>query len=422
MLQVAELPAEQRSRFVPMFIVCALLLIVDGFDAQAIGYVAPLLREQWALSPDQLGPVFAAGLAGMVVGSLLLSLVADRVGRRPVLIFTAFFCAVVTWATGHASSVEQLLVIRFVNGIALGGMMPNILALVSDFSPEKRRSQLLMIMACFYSAGAALGGVLAAWLLPIVGWPAIFHGTAVLAGLIGIAAWRVLPESPHFGRSALQQQATTTSDDGPQDRGVAALLRKPRTIPTLLLWLMHFMNLAVLYLLSSWLPLVAKDSGLPLREAVLAGAALQAGSVLGAFGLGALISRHGFYRVLVPSYVVGGLAIATLAFAMQSPAAAVLVAFIAGFCALGGLNGINALAASSYPSSLRSTGVGWALGIGRLGSILAPVLGGTLLAMQWAPRSLLILAAAPCVVLALSLLLLSSATASGSKQKREVQE
>ena len=422
MLQVAELPAEQRSRFVPMFIVCALLLIVDGFDAQAIGYVAPLLREQWALSPDQLGPVFAAGLAGMVVGSLLLSLVADRVGRRPVLIFTAFFCAVVTWATGHASSVEQLLVIRFVNGIALGGMMPNILALVSDFSPEKRRSQLLMIMACFYSAGAALGGVLAAWLLPIVGWPAIFHGTAVLAGLIGIAAWRVLPESPHFGRSALQQQATTTSDDGPQDRGVAALLRKPRTIPTLLLWLMHFMNLAVLYLLSSWLPLVAKDSGLPLREAVLAGAALQAGSVLGAFGLGALISRHGFYRVLVPSYVVGGLAIATLAFAMQSPAAAVLVAFIAGFCALGGLNGINALAASSYPSSLRSTGVGWALGIGRLGSILAPVLGGTLLAMQWAPRSLLILAAAPCVILALSLLLLSSATASGSKQKREVQE
>lgn len=422
MLQVAELPAEQRSRFVPMFIVCALLLIVDGFDAQAIGYVAPLLREQWALSPDQLGPVFAAGLAGMVVGSLLLSLVADRVGRRPVLIFTAFFCAVVTWATGHASSVEQLLVIRFVNGIALGGMMPNILALVSDFSPEKRRSQLLMIMACFYSAGAALGGVLAAWLLHIVGWPAIFHGTAVLAGLIGIAAWRVLPESPHFGRSATQQQATTTSDDGPQDRGVAALLRKPRTIPTLLLWLMHFMNLAVLYLLSSWLPLVAKDSGLPLREAVLAGAALQAGSVLGAFGLGALISRHGFYRVLVPSYVVGGLAIATLAFAMQSPAAAVLVAFIAGFCALGGLNGINALAASSYPSSLRSTGVGWALGIGRLGSILAPVLGGTLLAMQWAPRSLLILAAAPCVILALSLLLLSSATASGSKQKREVQE
>jgi AAHS family 4-hydroxybenzoate transporter-like MFS transporter len=409
-----------------LLLTCAAVLFLDGFDTQAIGYVAPALAKEWGLSKAELGPVFSAGLFGLMIGALVFGPLADRIGRKKIIIFSTLAFGIGTLVTSLIHDVTTLLVIRFLTGLGLGGAMPNAVAMTSEFSPHRRRATMVMIMFCGFSVGAALGGLLAAALIPQFGWRSVFvvGGVAPLL-LAPILALR-LPESVRFlaltGRAhervaellglispkAAFAPATQFAVHEPELAGmpVLHLFRSGRTLVTLLLWVVFFMSLLVLYFLSNWLPTVLNDLGASVSQSALIGSMLQVGGVVGTFALGSVIDRFSF-RALALVYFIAVFAVGAIGQLGHSVVFVTMAIFAAGFCIVGGQIASNALAATFYPTAVRATGVGWALGIGRIGSIVGPLVGGALLAMRWSTGTVFMAAAAAAFCAALAAFSLS---------------
>jgi len=412
-----------------LLMLTALSLVIDGFDAQAMGYVAPSIIGEWHVSKAALGPVFSASLFGMLLGALGLSVLADRIGRRPVLIGATLAFAVLMLATPFVSSIPALMALRFVTGLGLGCIMPNAMALVGEFSPQAHRVKRMMLISCGFTVGAALGGFVSAALIPAYGWRAVFCVGGAVPLALGVAMWFALPESLQFlvlkGRTA-QAKAWLAKFDptlalGPatrlavreRDEGgapVAELFRAGRTNVTLLLWAISFMNLIDLYFLSNWLPTVMRAAGYTPGMAVLVGTTLQTGGVIGTLLLGWFIERFGFVRVLFVSFAGAAVCVGMIGSAAHTLPWLLVAVFAAGFCVVGGQPAVNALAGQYYPTALRSTGIGWSLGIGRVGSVLGPLVGGQLIALQWTDAALFHAAAIPVLCSALFVLVLAGAT------------
>jgi AAHS family 4-hydroxybenzoate transporter-like MFS transporter len=427
-VDVADFIEQQPvGRFqIGLLLTCAAVLFLDGFDTQAIGYVAPVLAKEWGLTKGALGPVFSAGLFGLMIGALIFGPLADRIGRKKIIIFSSLAFGIGTLATTFITDVNTLLVIRFLTGLGLGGAMPNAVAMTSEFSPHRRRATMVMVMFCGFSVGAALGGLLAAALIPHFGWRSVFvvGGLAPLL-LVPILMLR-LPESVRFlaltGRApervaqllglinpkAVFAPGTQFVVHEPELAGIPVLhlFRDGRTPVTLLLWVVFFMSLLVLYFLSNWLPTVLNDLGASVSEAAAIGAMLQVGGVVGTFALGSIIDRFSF-RALALVYFIAVFAVGAIGQLGHSVALVTLAIFATGFCIVGGQIAANALAATYYPTSVRATGVGWALGIGRVGSIVGPLVGGALLTAKWSTGSVFIAAATAALCAALAAFALS---------------
>ena len=411
---------------IKLLLTCAAVLFLDGFDTQAIGYVAPSIVKEWGMTRGALGPVFSAGLFGLMIGALLFGPLADRIGRKKIIIFSTLAFGLGALATSFVQDVNALLAIRFLTGLGLGGAMPNAVAMTSEFNPRRRRATMVMIMFCGFSVGAALGGFLAAALIPHFGWRSVFvvGGIAPLI-MVPILA-RTLPESVRFlalagrapervaqllgfirpGASFAPGTQFIVHEPALAGMPVVHLFREGRTAATLLLWVVFFMSLLDIYFLANWLPTVLNDLGASVSEAVLIGSMLQVGGVVGTFALGSIIDRFSF-KALALVYFVAIFAVGAIG---QLGHSAVLVAtaiFVAGFCVVGGQIAANALAAAFYPTSVRATGVGWALGIGRVGSIVGPLVGGMLLTMKWSAGAVFFAAAAAALCAALAAVCLS---------------
>ncbi len=407
-----------------VLILCGACMVLDGFDVQAMGYVAPALLQDWKVDKASLGPVFGAGLFGLLVGSLFISVLADKLGRRPVLIGSTFFFAICMLLTPLTHTLYQLMIIRFITGVGLGAIMPNAMALSGEFSPQRKRISIMMIISCGFTVGAMLGGVIAAALIPHFGWQSVFYVGGAAPLLIGLAMLKYLPESIQFQVmkhgpadkiAALLKRVVPAADLGtrpqfaaPEKREggvpVMRLFSEGRAGLTVILWTISFMNLIALYFLSNWLPTLAKSTGMSLENAVLLGAMLQFGGTLGTITMGWLIDRLGFRRVLLPCFVVAAGSIALIGHSSASLALLFAVVFVTGFAVVGGQPAINALAASFYPTALRSTGIGWCLGIGRIGAVIGPVVGGELIRLKLAQSDLFYAAALPSVIIVLVVL------------------
>jgi AAHS family 4-hydroxybenzoate transporter-like MFS transporter len=400
---------------------CAAVLFLDGFDTQAIGFVAPALAKEWGLSKGALGPVFSAGLFGLMIGALLFGPLADRVGRKKIIILSTLAFGIGALITAFVHDVGILIAIRFLTGLGLGGAMPNAIALTSEFNPRRRRATMVMIMFCGFSVGAALGGLLAAALIPQFGWRSVFIlGGAAPLLLAPILALK-LPESVRFlaltdrandqvaqllgliNPKAVFAPATRFVVNEPELAGmpVKHLFKGGRTLATLLLWVVFFMNLLDLYFLSNWLPTVLNDLGASVSQAAVVGSMLQVGGVVGCFALGRIIDRFSF-RALALVYFIAVFAIGAIGQLGHSVILVTMAIFAAGFCIVGGQIAANALAAGYYPTAVRATGVGWALGIGRVGSIVGPLVGGALLTMKWSAGEVFVAAAAAALCAALA--------------------
>jgi len=415
-----------------LLVTCAAVLFLDGFDTQAMGYVAPALAKEWGLSKAALGPVFSAGLFGLMIGALVFGPLADRVGRKNIIILSTLAFGIGALATAMVQDVTTLLVIRFLTGLGLGGAMPNAIAMTSEFNPPRRRATMVMIMFCGFSVGAALGGMLAAGLIPYLGWRSVFvvGGVAPLI-MVPILALR-LPESVRFlalhgsaparvaellgrisPRTAFASDARFVINETPlAGLPVTHLFREGRAATTLLLWVVFFMSLLDLYFLSNWLPTVLNDLGASVSEAVVIGSMLQVGGVVGAFALGSLIDRFSF-RALALVYFGAVFAVGAIGQLSHSALLVTIAIFAAGFCIVGGQISANALAAAFYPTSVKATGVGWALGIGRIGSIVGPVVGGVLLEQKWSAAAVFMAAAGAALCAALAAFSLSRLVAGG---------
>jgi MFS transporter, AAHS family, 4-hydroxybenzoate transporter len=424
-----------------LLLTCAAVLFLDGFDTQAIGFVAPSLAKEWGLTKAALGPVFSAGLFGLMIGALIFGPLADRIGRKKIIVFSTLAFGVGTLVTSFVQDVNTLLAIRFLTGLGLGGAMPNAIAMTSEFNPRRRRATMVMIMFCGFSVGAALGGFLAAALIPYFGWRSVFvaGGLAPLL-LVPVLALK-LPESVRFlalsghanegvarllrlvNPTAAFAPATTFVVREPALAGIPVLhlFRDGRTLVTLLLWVVFFMSLLDLYFLSNWLPTVLNDLGASVSMAALIGLLLQIGGVVGTFALGSIIDRFSF-RALALVYFIGVFAVGAIGQLGHSALLVSLAIFVAGFCIVGGQIAANALAAAYYPTSVRSTGVGWALGVGRVGSIVGPLVGGVLLGMKWSTPAVFLCAAAAAFCAALAAFWLSRLAGMGGTGKAVADE
>jgi len=403
---------------------CALVVGLDGFDAQALGFVAPALSKDLHLAPGALGPVFGASLFGVMIGSLVFGALADYLGRKWLVVAGVLVFAVGSLATTQATSVPDLVMLRFFTGIGLGGVLPNTIALTGEYSPQRRRTLLIMLMFMTVSLGSAIGGAVAAKLITAYGWQVIFIVGGILPLMLCPVLIVWLPESLALlaldaSRSGRVRALLTRIDPSArlpadarftitEESGKGFLLpqlfTKRRLVPTLLLWVMFFMNMMDIYFLNSWLPTLTHGVGLEVEAAIAVGIAFQFGGMLGTVALGVLIERFGFDRVLFATYFAGFLSIITIGLAGASLPILVPAVFIAGVAVIGGQIGCNAYAARIYPTYIRGTGIGWALGIGRFGSILGVTLGGLMLAAHWNVSSLFQASAVPQLCSALAIL------------------
>jgi AAHS family 4-hydroxybenzoate transporter-like MFS transporter len=409
-------------------LVCFLVVAADGFDTAAIGFIAPAVRAEWSLTAASLAPVFGAGLAGLMAGALLFGPLADRYGRKRVLMACVAFFGLASLASALAGSLSALVALRFLTGLGLGGAMPNAVTLSSEYAPQRLRSVLVTTMFCGFTLGSALGGVAAAQLVAGLGWRAVL----VVGGLLPLALLPViaaaLPESARYlvargvglgqvrrvlGRIAPREDLSTATlvitDAAPAGFPVVRLFGAGLRRGTLLLWLAFFMSLLVIYLLSSWLPTLIHATGLSLADAALITATFQVGGTVGAIALGRLMDRGRPQRVLGIAYLVGGAFTALIGGSAGHLPTMVLAVFGAGFCVSGAQVGANALAAAFYPTAVRATGVSWACGIGRIGSVLGSMGGGAMLALGWGMPLVFAVVGLPAVVAAAAMLAMARA-------------
>jgi len=345
-------------------------------------------------------------------------MIADRIGRRPVLIGVTLYYAVLTLITAQVTTVNQLLLIRFIAGIGLGGIMPNAVSLTGEYSPRRARVTAMMVVGNSFSAGAAIGGFLAAQLIQSYGWRSVFYFGGLVPLAVSMAMIFALPESLQFlavrrkklaqvGKWLARIDPTAPAGSGVEyvtmeqaHKGVpwVQLFHDGRALGTVLLWIINFMNLLNLYFLTNWLPTVVAGIGYSTPVAVRVGATLQLAGAIGAFLQGWLVNRLGFVPVLATGFALAALNIAYIGHPGIALALLVVVVSIAGLGIVGGQSGVNAFSATYYPTDLRSTGVGAGLGVGRVGAIVGPYVGGVLLGLKWAPQELFLAAAVPALI------------------------
>jgi AAHS family 4-hydroxybenzoate transporter-like MFS transporter len=397
---------------------CFLVVGADGFDTAAIGFIAPALREEWSLTPPQLSMLFVSGLGGLMVGAFVFGPIADRIGRKAVLVFATAGFGAASIASAWATNIELLAIWRFITGLGLGGAMPMAITLTSEYSPERSRSFLVTVMFCGFTIGGASGGLAAAGLIAHYGWQSVLILGGILPIVLAVVLLFVLPESVRYlvlkgGQDAhvaaiLRRVDPKAPLDGAHFIGVRVvqgfpvrlLFTRDLMAGTLLLWLTFFMSLLIYYLLTSWLPTLLKTAGQSQQSAALISLMLPIGSTVGAFVIGFLMDRFGAHAVLASSYTLAAAFIVLLGLSTATPSLLVLAVFGAGLGTGGSQIGINALSASFYPTASRATGVSWANAVGRSGSLVGSMIGGYLLNIGWSLGTVFAVAAIPALVAA----------------------
>ncbi len=350
------------SRGIFVTALCFVLNMVDGVNIFTLTYVAPVLQRQFGAGPESFALVFSAGLFGMALGGLALAPLADRIGRRPVVLVALLLMALAMMASAFAPSIAVLALARVFVGLGIGTVLASITALSAGFAPERWRHVATGVPQAGYPIGATLAGFAVAALLPHYGWAAMFAGAGTITLLLVPLCWFALPESPdHAGSIAIP---------------LAEALGDGRWRDTLALWTCTIGGFMALYFIASWITRLAIEAGLAPGQAIIASAIYNAGACLGTIGLSLLATRVDLRRLLAGSLIAAaGLFLVFGAVAMPL-SARLVVSFLIGITLQGGVNCNYPLAASMYPAEARATGIGWAMGVGRAGALLGPMLGG----------------------------------------------
>lgn len=377
-------------------ILCFLIVMVDGYDSLVLSFIGPAITAHWGLDPHALGALFAATYFGAIIGALSMGPLSDRFGRKPLLIAALLLATVATAASAMAASIEQLRLLRFVAGIGLGGAMPALAAITGEHAPPEKRSGRVTLMMLGYPTGAVVGGAITAAFLQ-VGWQAILLAAA--AGCAVAAAMALL--LPETYRSALDAGAP------PLARRVASSFTRQfedgRLRPALALWAGLFCLMMLVYALVNWSPSILVAAGAPPKIAALAGVFLNLGGVVGSLALTPLIDRFGPYRPVAIMVGVGAVAVALLGQNMHSLVVTMLLLLIAGVGVMGGQLTFPAMTVDLFPRHVRGAGGGWAVGIGRIGSIVGPLAGGAMIAQGLGNDRLFLFAAVPALVACIAL-------------------
>ncbi len=407
-------------------ICCFLVVMMDGFDTAAIGFIAPAIRDHWQLTAGDLAPLFGAGLLGLTAGALLCGPLSDRLGRKRVIEWCVALFGLFSLLSAFSPNLEALIILRFLTGLGLGGAMPNTITMTSEYLPARRRGALVTLMFCGFTLGSALGGIVSAQLVAVIGW----HGILVLGGVLPIvlffALLAVLPESPRWlvrrQRPQAEIRRTVSAMTGEryddaefwldepaatQKGSISQLFAGRQLTITLMLWVVFFMSLLIIYLLSSWMPTLLNHRDIDLQHASWVTAAFQVGGTLGALMLGVLMDKFNPFWVLAVSYALGAVCIVMIGLSENGLWMMALAIFGTGIGISGSQVGLNALTATLYPTQSRATGVSWSNAIGRCGAIVGSVSGGVMMAMNFSFDTLFFVIAVPAAISAVVLTLLT---------------
>lgn len=385
-------------------LLCFLIVFLDGLDTAAMGFIVPALTQDWGIDRASLGPVMSAALIGMVFGALGSGPLADRFGRKIVLVAAVFLFGLFSLLSAFSSNIEQLLALRLLTGLGLGAAMPNATTLLSEYTPERLKSLLVTSMFCGFNLGMASGGFVSAMMIPALGWQSLLLLGGVLPLLLAVVLVVWLPESARYlvvrNRGA-DRVRKVLAPIAPADVAVATDFSVPEqntaqsrnvfkvvfagtySAGTLLLWLTYFMGLAIVYLLTSWLPTLMRDSGASMEQAAFIGALFQFGGVLSAVGVGWAMDRFNPHKVIGVFYLLAGIFVYVVGQNLGQATLLATLVLLAGMCINGAQSAMPSLAARFYPTQGRATGVSWMLGIGRFGAILGAWIGATLLGLGW---------------------------------------
>ncbi|MEJ0034597.1 MAG: MFS transporter [Gammaproteobacteria bacterium] len=433
-IQIESLVDEQKIRWfnIKLLLWSWLAMFADGFDISALSFAVPELVREWG----QPGPAFrwaqVASNIGVLVGAPLIGYVGDRFGRRVAIVLGSAIFGTFTLAMSQATSIDQLTVLRFLTGIGIGGLMPNTIALNAELAPHRWRATLVVLMFTGITLGSGTPGAVAGWLVPNFGWKVLFLIGGVVPLVVAACIWFVLPESVKFlakrpeRNAELLKTARTMRPDlriaadalfiapppagtpvhgamahaparGIGILGLGEILRGSLRFITPLLWVCFATTLMANFFLNSWIPLILEGNGLSPKEAAFASAGYHVGGTIGGLLVSLLLNRYG-YSAIVALFVLAPIAIFSMGLEGNSHAMTALVTCVAGFAVLGVQFGNNACAGLIYPTEARSNGVGWALGIGRIGAIVGPLIGAELIARKMPLSELFAWASTPMAV------------------------
>jgi MFS transporter, AAHS family, vanillate permease len=383
---------------------CLLFNALDGFDITAMAVVASSVSADLLISIDRIGWIFGFALFGMMLGAMFLAPLADLIGRRKIVVASVLVMGLSVLVTAMATSLPQFVVFRFLSGLAAGALLASQTALTAEYSPEKYRALSVSVVVAGYPIGAMMTSVVAGYIMPEFGWRGMFWfgGTVTLAMVV--VAWALIPESLKYlldrrpenalARAnrvlvRLRKQPLRKLPDVARYRapigpgfieGMLKLVREPHRRSTLVLWTTFFLSFSTLYFLMSWVPKLMEHAGFSATVGRQAFFMFNLGGVTGIFSLGLLSTRTSLSR-LVGSFLVIS-AVLMLVFAAMPGQKTVLMVVITLIGALmqGGFTGLYAIAANVYPTEIRSTGIGWGIGLGRIGAVAGPAVAGYLIA------------------------------------------
>jgi AAHS family 4-hydroxybenzoate transporter-like MFS transporter len=411
--------AKVSSFTLRVLIVSAFIIFLDGFDINNIGYVAPAMIRAWRLSPAAFGPIFSSSPIGILLGAPVLGYIGDRFGRKKAIFIACLFFSVFTWAGAYATNVTELVWIRFFCGIGIGGVMPNVIALATEYSPRRLRATFVVAMFSGIGLGAGFPGPVGAWLIPKYGWPVLFHVGGVIGILAAVLCLVALPESVKYYMVKEEKRATVASILARirPDLGITAsdelVIRQekrysgfsPRQLfqegyagVTICLWILFAGNLMGYFFLFNWTPTLLATANIPMGKALLYTSVSQLGGLIGGWTIGRFIDKYGYAPVaclcVLAVPVVGCIGYV----AVHASGALIPVMFFAGFSVLGFNYATNGMSGIVYPTAFRSNGSGWCFAVGRAGSVAGPLIGGALIAMRVPVQKLYLFAALPFVI------------------------
>jgi len=413
--------------------ICIVLNMIDGFDVLVMAFTAASVSAEWGLSGAQVGLLLSAGLFGMAAGSLFIAPWADRFGRRPLILFCLALSGVGMLLSALSQSPLQLALLRGLTGLGIGGILASSNVIASEYASKRWRGLAVSLQSTGYALGATLGGLLAVWLLGHWGWRSVFLFGGIVTVLVIPLVLLWLPESLDFllarrpgnalarvnlladklGQPALSQLPPPAQSVPGAATGFRQLLTPAMRRTTLVIWLLFFLVMFGFYFVMSWTPKLLVAAGLSAQQGITGGVLLSVGGILGAALIGGLSSRWKLSRVLAMFMLVTAGLLVLFVASGSSVTAALALGLLIGLFANGCVAGLYALSPVVYDASVRATGVGWGIGIGRIGAILSPTVAGVLLDGGWQPLHLYGVFASVFVLAAGCLLLLKSASRAG---------
>ena len=418
-----------EAKFTPfhwgVLIWCLLIIIFDGYDLVIYGVALPLLMQEWSLSAVQAGLLASTALFGMMFGAMCFGTLSDKIGRKKTIMICVGIFSGFTFCGAFASTPVEFGILRFLAGLGIGGVMPNVVALMTEYAPKRIRSTLVALMFSGYAIGGMASALLGAWLVPVYGWKIMFY-IAIIPCLALPLIWKFLPESLMYLTSKHQTDTTRTivskiapeqvlttdtqfvlNEVSEEDNApLKALFQQGRSFSTFMFWIAFFMCLLMVYALGSWLPKLMIQAGYSLGASMIFLFALNIGGMVGAIGGGALADRFHIKKVLSIMFMCGALALILLGLNSPQMVLYTLIA-VAGAATIGSQILLYTFVAQYYPTTVRSTGMGWASGIGRIGAIVGPVLTGALLTMNLPHQMNFLVIAIPGVIASLAIFMVN---------------